>query len=177
MPRKNNNDFVDWRDDWRNCRAKKMLLRDLEKGRIPLSSDTMTAEAAQQLRPEYQEVEFKKFKRNFEALRKSFREEKARATRDSDGLARDKQRRALGQESDSQWNGSDAQKWLQHDVKEKKHMQMTPRELWESRSEYKHVNQDVFRNHIYKEEQRQKRHAVYERKRAERKQADGSDSD
>ena len=70
MP-KRAHDFVDWRDDWRNSRAKKQLTQDLKSGFIPLLKSEMTADEAQQLRGLYKEVERKKFKRNFESLRKS----------------------------------------------------------------------------------------------------------
>jgi hypothetical protein len=94
MPPKKKAGFVDWRDDWRNCMAKKLLIKDLERGRIPLSATEMTAEVAHQHRPEYHEVDFEKFKHHFENLHKSMTQQKSQATRDSEGLARDKQLRA-----------------------------------------------------------------------------------
>jgi hypothetical protein len=49
----------------------------------------MTAEVAHRQRPEYEEVDFDKFKRNLDAIRKSLSEKKAQADRDGEGLARD----------------------------------------------------------------------------------------
>jgi hypothetical protein len=173
--------FVDWKDDWRNCRAKKQLIKDLNEGQIPLVQTEMTAEVVHKLRPLYEEVDFPKFKRNFEALRKAMREEKDRAVRDSEGFARDKLhqgaavRSGLDRRSGKlQWNNSEAQRLLSIDVQQQAHAQLTPRQLHESRPEYKAFDSTTFRNHIYAEERRQKRTAKYER---ERNQAHERNSD
>jgi hypothetical protein len=146
----------------------------MNQGLIPLSCDEMTAEQAYQRRPEYNEVDFEKFKRNFESLQKSLSEEKARAARDSEGLARDKQKAAAMQgvptaaqpgaaacllaHETTAWEGSDAQKQLHIDMQRNRHLEMAPKQLWESHTDYnEHFPLETFRNHIYKEAMRQKR--------------------
>jgi hypothetical protein len=181
MPKKHDpaNNVIDWRDDWRNCRAKKKLIEDLEKGQIPLFPEAMSAEVAHQQRPLYQEVPFTKFKRNFEALRTAIREEKARASRDSEGLAQYRQHHPVqpfDQAGRRRWDKSDAQALLRHEMQQKLHEQTTPKQMWESREEYKQFDQDRFRDQIYAEERRQKRLAAAA-KRKHQEGGDGSESD
>jgi hypothetical protein len=152
-------DYIDWRDDWRRCRAKKQLVQDLESGFIPLLATEMTAAEAQELRDVYREVEPKKFKRNFEALRKATRDAKDRAMRDAAGLARDVQRRSNRPASPSRrtrWDGSEAQVLLRQDMQQNLHLKR--KELWQSRPEYyEHFTLRSFRDHIHTEDRRQKR--------------------
>jgi hypothetical protein len=158
MP-KRTHDFIDWRDDWRNCRAKKQLIQDLESGFIPLLPSEMSANEAQQLRDLYLEVEGKKFKRNLESLRKSVRESKGRALMDSAGLSRDRLHRSthpVSARDGTRWHGSEAQLLLRQDMQQGRHFNR--KELWESRPEYnKHFSLRSFRDHISAEERRQKR--------------------
>jgi hypothetical protein len=155
-----------WRDDWRNCRAKKLLEleQELKSGLIPLSPTGMTAKEAHNQRPEYEEVGIKKFKRNFENLRRAIGKEMNRAFRDTVGLTRDRQLHpvpAYNQQGDRRWEGSDAQRLLRQDMKQNLHKAQQPQELWNTRSEYSHYSLPTFRNHIYKEELRNKRLAKY----------------
>jgi hypothetical protein len=178
MPKKKD-DFVDWRDDWRNCRAKKQLVKDLERGKIPVLTTAMSAAEAHGLRALYQEVEFSKFKRNFEALRKSIRDQKARSTQDSEGLARDRQLHPVQpvEQGRTRWDGSAAQARLRSDMEENLHVTMKPKDLWLSRTDYcESFDLQTFRNHIYKEEQRMKRLAKYERDRNRVQEQDGDSS-
>jgi hypothetical protein len=162
MP-KRTKDFVDWRDDWRNCRAKKQLIQDLESGLIPLLAVEMAADEAQQLRDLYQEVERNKFKRNLEALRKSVRASKGQALRDAEGLARDRERRsnvAAAPQGQTQWHGSEAPALLRQDMQQNRHLNR--KELWLSRPEYyEHFTLKAFRDQIYAEDRRQKRRAKW----------------
>jgi hypothetical protein len=191
MPPKKKADFVDWRDDWRNCRAKKLLVQDLAHGRIPLSANEMRAEVAHRQRPEYEEVDFEKFKRNFESLRKSISQQKAQATRDSEGLTRDRQRRAAaaaaaaapaaaaaaGETQPAAWHRSDAQMQLRSDMQQNLHISMKKKDLWQSQPNYEQFDLRTFRNHIYKEEIRQKRLAKYQRDHEQREKEHNDDSD
>jgi hypothetical protein len=58
MPPKKKADFADWREDWQNCRAKKLLIQDLACGRIPLSANEMRAEVAYRQCSDYDECRF-----------------------------------------------------------------------------------------------------------------------
>jgi hypothetical protein len=93
------------------------------------------------------EVDFEKFKRNFESLWKTLTEQKERAARDSAGFARDKQLAATAASSSAQpplaamamqlvWEGSNAQKRLRTDMQRNLHVTMTPKDLWQSHSDY-----------------------------------------
>jgi hypothetical protein len=151
--------FVDWRDDWRNCRAKKLLLQDFETGLVSLE---MSYKEAQCLRTEYEEVEESKFKRNFASLRKSFGKEVTRARRDSEGFARDTEhpRSQTACLTKTRWDGSAAQALLRQDIQNNLHTKK--KELWLSRPEYNmHFDLRKFRDHVYKEVARQKRLAKH----------------
>ena len=148
-------DFIDWRDDWRNCRAKKQLIEDFSNNFLPVDRDAMTPEAAHQLRPVYTEVEFKKFKRHFESLRKSVGREKARAFQDSEGLARDQ---LLHPIPAAQLDRTVTLELLRKDMQENKHNTLGAKELWLSRPEYHETfNLRSFRDQIYTQDKRVKR--------------------
>ena len=122
------------------------------------------------LRPEYQEVDLGKFKRNMESLRRAFGREKSRAQEESEGLARDRNiypTPAITLGGVSRWDGSAAQTMLRQDMEQNLHLSHTPKELWRSRPEYFHGHSLVtFRNNIYNEEIRKKRISKYNDKRA-----------
>jgi hypothetical protein len=148
MPKKKES-FIDWRDDWRNCRAKMRLIRDIDKGRISLSSSAMPAEVVHRLHPVYEEVEFQKFKRNLESLRKAVSKQQDRAFRDNEGLTRDKELRsnlpaAQLDDGKMEWNGSAAQARLCDDIQQSRHLSMQPKELWQSHPEYQNVDLKTF---------------------------------
>jgi hypothetical protein len=163
MP-KRKDDFIDWRDDWRNCRAKKQLVNDFSSGFFSLSPTEITAETAHQQRPLYQEVDFSKFKRHFGALQTSVREEKGRADRDSEGLASDQQF--------SRIDGGEQEEFealLRQDLQQNLYEILGAKELWLSRPQYQSRcgTLRAFRDLIYAEERRQKRVAKYRREREE----------
>ncbi len=54
------------------------------------------------------------------------------------------------------WDRSAAKQLLHQDVKEKRHVNKTPMQLWNSRDEYKDFDLATFRGHVYQEEYAQK---------------------
>jgi hypothetical protein len=164
MPKKGAN-FIDWRDDWRNCQAKKLLIQDFETGLLSFETSFKVAHTT---REEYKEVEIRKFQRNFESLKKSLARELARAKSDSAGLARDKQL-VVPKLSRTRWEGSEAQALLRQDMLLNLHK--NPKQLWQSRSAYLEFELKTFRDHIYKEEGRQKRVAKHRRQSHDQLQA------
>lgn len=55
-----------------------------------------------------------------------------------------------------QWNGSEAQRLLRLDMDDKKHFDLKPSDLWESRDEYQLFYLETFRDHIHQEDQTRK---------------------
>ena len=60
-----------------------------------------------------------------------------------------------------------AKKKLVQDIARKRHLRMTPEELWQSREEYMKYELDKFRQRIYQEKRRQKFINYLEMKRTE----------
>jgi hypothetical protein len=139
------------RKEWRDSEAKKLLLRDLQDGVI---HDNMPPQAVYHLQPEYQENEYEQFRDRLNDNRKNMKEKKIRSQVDFKAIQQDSQIHPTAthdQHGGPHWEGSEAQKLLQEDVKTGTDRTMTPLELWESKEAYKEHNKDVFRGHIYQE--------------------------
>ena len=94
------------------------------------------------------------FTRRLLSLRKKFIEGKNRANDDLEAFKIAKTNHpppSINHRGEPQWNGSDAQRWLKVDVREKKHDNLKPKEMWESRAEYQEFYLWTFRDHIYQE--------------------------
>lgn len=63
------------------------------------------------------------------------------------------------------WDEQDASTFLEKDVKSGKVDEMSKKELWASRPEYKKFDKQVFRKHVYQEESRQRGGVYWQVKR------------
>lgn len=133
---------------WRNCEAKKQLIRDILDGTI----NGMEPRDVHAFRPLYYERAFKKFSTNLRNLRKDLNANQDRADSDAAALAHDE---ALNLRKNSkpypQWQGSEAARLLKLDLDLKKQLRMKPCLLHSSREEYMEYPLDVFRGHIQQE--------------------------
>jgi len=118
------------------------------------------------------------FTRRLLALRKQIMEGKSRAEEDIKAFEIAKANHpvpAFNHRGEPQWNGSDAQRLLQEDMKDKKHFDLKPEHLWESRKEYQMFELTTFRDHLHQAWKTQK--YLYtlkvraEKKEKERKEA------
>lgn len=99
------------------------------------------------------------FKRRLLKLRKDFALGKDRANRDLNAFNIAKANHpapTLNHRDEPQWNGSDAQRLLAIDMENKKHFDLKPEHLWESREEYQYFYLETFRNHIHQADQTRK---------------------
>jgi hypothetical protein len=146
-------------EPWRNSVARQLLEQDILSGAIPLTNVEMTARAVHSLRPEFLQLPYDSFPRRLQALRDLCKAKMERGI--SDAAAYHNDRRfdqqptfvALGL---PRWEGSDAQTALKLDITEGLHLQLTPKQLRESRREYQVFGLKTFRGHIHQEVKRRK---------------------
>ena len=136
---------------WAKSEAKKRLYKDILAGKL----DGKTAREVYNSRPDCQVYEFKNFGPNLARLRASIAKYQHLADEDSRNLAHDRQiphpQAAFNPRGYPRWEGSEAECLLKLDVNAKKHKEMKPSELRETRDEYKAFPGKVFRDHISQE--------------------------
>jgi len=138
-------------DPWINSKAKKLLRDDIILGKV---TGTMTPEAVFQMRKEYKDYKFERFKDNLKNLIAAVNKDVARMQKDCEfyghDCARLMQIRSAEPPRPVSWHQSDARILLKQDMAEGKHERMKPRDLFISRPEYKDVfDLETFRNAIY----------------------------
>ena len=141
--------------DWRNSAAKGLLRNDIISGAV-LPNDK--ANDVWLMHPEYSAYHPRNFATNLRNLRNVISRDAARADTDYEAYKHD---RAIVQSSIvisvPVWHRSLAAKLLKQDIKDKKHINVKPAELYKSRVEYQCFSQKTFRNHIYQEKKRQEK--------------------
>jgi len=97
----------------------------------------------------------KKFKTNLHNLRKALAKKTGKAASDRDALASHLAIHPRGANDGTRpcprWDGSDAQRWLKHDIEQGRHKAMRPKILRQYRPEYSAFPLQVFRDHISQE--------------------------
>ena len=99
------------------------------------------------------------FKRRLLALRKQVRDGQDRATMDLNYFQIAKKNHpppARNHRDEPQWNGSDVQRLLKIDMDNKKHFDLKPEDLWESRAEHGEFYLSTFRDHLWQEHKTRK---------------------
>ena len=99
------------------------------------------------------------FKRRLLALRKQVRDGKDRAAEDLEFFniaKRNHPAPARNHRDEPQWNGSEAHRLLKIDMDAKKHFELKPEALWESRPEYGEFYLSTFRDHLWQEHKTRK---------------------
>ncbi len=144
--------------DWRYSEAKKQL-------RVLLENDddrfwhSMEPEELYQMSELFQQYEEEKFFEYLENLKAAVAKEKKAIVFDEKALAHDRKiykPRDTNANGTKRWDRSAAKQLLHQDVKEKRHVNKTPMQLWNSRDEYKDFDLATFRGHVYQEEYAQK---------------------
>jgi hypothetical protein len=144
---------------WNKSEAKKLLERDLASGMIPVSGREMGSHEVYASRPEYAAFPVDLFTRRLASMRVLARSQNARRASDAVALMHDRQLRPQATHSSNgvpRWEGSDAERLLKDDISNGLHTQMTPRALYNTRTEYQLFTLDQFRGHIYQENKRRK---------------------
>jgi len=100
------------------------------------------------------------FKRWLLALRKQVKEGKDRADQDLKSFNIAKKNHPpppRNHRDEPQWSGSEAQRLLKMDMDNKRHFDLKPEQLWESRPEHGEFFLSTFRDHVWQEHKTRKR--------------------
>eukprot|EP00980_Cylindrotheca_fusiformis_P030820 scaffold25470_cov793-Cylindrotheca_fusiformis.AAC.1 len=151
-------DFI----NWRSSAARAIIIEDLVRGILPLENSQMTAEEAFEIyrgMEEFDGVIFLQFRQRLRDHRSQVKKDLLRSQQEEECLQRDRiffPRKVVDQNGRQVFDLHPAKLLLRQDVAEKKHLQMTPFQLWESRAEYMEYEQAYFRNRIYQAVRREK---------------------
>ena len=134
--------------------AKHLLQKDLIKGRVPKE---WTGVQVKQMRPEYAPYSQARFTANLKTLRDSLERDHGRMIQDISFYGHDMARLKEYHEQHPpktdypSFHDHAARLLLKIDVDIKKHIELKPKQLRETRPEYMEFPPDVFRKHIYQE--------------------------
>jgi hypothetical protein len=148
--------------NWKASRARQILLDDLESGVLPVDEEDCSAEDAWAIysqMTEFVPVIFSQFKERVRDHRKQCREQITRSDRELDMLAHDRQlfpRQMENHHGEPVFDLSAAKLLLRADVREGKHLAMTPSQLQQSQAAYAPFDQRKFKHRIYQEVRREK---------------------
>jgi hypothetical protein len=132
---------------WRVSKAKDKLYKDIVKGDV---NEDMEPHIVYGMRVEYQEYKYENFKTNLANLLRTTRKHQGRANRDAEIVAHDLNIRPPIE--GLVWHGSNAEELLKQDFEQGLTEDgRTPKELHDSRPEYKQFTLAVFRRHLYHE--------------------------
>ena len=161
--------------DWRLCPAKWVIITDLEDGMLPLDRELCSPEDAWKVYeearlPEFEGVCFQQFKERLADHRRAVKRSQGALRKQLDALEHDKVLHPRNETHDRRgapiFSRSPAHDLLRTDIKDGLYPLYKPKELWETRPEYKLFSLDVFRGRIYQEIHRNKYINWLEMKRA-----------
>jgi len=132
---------------WKHSRARKLLFRDLVKGRIPVTSKDENGRYNKPkladiyaMRPEYADYLYSKFSSRLSSLRKFFIKSKVQQRDDWEAFGNFRANTPLPTGLTSrgtiEYQGSETQRFLRLDIENGRHQESTPMELWATRPEY-----------------------------------------
>lgn len=158
-------------DPWQYSSAKKLLEKDIIDGIIGTVETGMLPCQVYLMRPEYADYEYDRFVSNLYSLRVKYEKLLYLAQIDGEALAHDL---ALGLRTNSKpyphWQGSEAERLLQEDINNGKHLGMKPQELRNTHAEYKVYPLKVFRDHIQQELRARKERPYWMARRKEKEE-------
>jgi len=150
---------------WHCSDAKKQLIKDIRDGRIT----GKPAKEVHEMRPECKQCKCGNFRDNLKRLRENMQLENKRAESDAAAFAHDE---ALNLRTNSKphprWQGSEADRRLKLDIDNEVHLEMPPRQLRATRSEFMEHPLDVLRSHIQQELRAHTEHPHWMAKKAEK---------
>jgi hypothetical protein len=149
---------------WQGSQARKLLVDDLVSGHVPIKSKGdggMKPQDVYNMRSEFREFPYDKFRDHLRCLRRQICEKKEAALSDSAALANDETihpKKLKNHRGELRWEGSMAQQLLRLDMDDGKHQIMKPENLYNSRFEYlEQCSLGTFREHIYQEMRRRRK--------------------
>ena len=148
--------------DWKTSMARTIILDDLASGVLPVNEADCSAEDAWTVYSkmgDFAPVIFSQFKERVKGHRKHCRAQITRSDREYDMLAHDRQlfpRQMENHRGEPVFDLSAAKMLLRADVREGKHLTMTPSQLQQSQAAYAPFDARKFRHRIYQEVRREK---------------------
>lgn len=151
--------------NWRGSEVRKLILSDLEDGRLPIKESEMSAEDAWEIYkaanlPEFEGVCFDQFRDRLKDHRDQVRKKNEQSVWEVSALMHDLTLHPRNETHDRRgkpiFDRSPAKDLLRQDIKEGVYPSLTPMELWSSRPEYREFELSVFRGRIYQEIRRTK---------------------
>ena len=161
--------------DWKNSKARDILLMDLKNGVLPLDETELSASEAWRtvygILDDFVHVPFKQFEKQLQAHREQVKHANMARERDAISIAYDRKlypSKIRNHRNEVVFDKSPAQPLLREDVKNGLHERMTVGALKAMRSEYTPFKDFKFRERIYQEVRRQKFMYYMEWKRAKK---------
>jgi hypothetical protein len=149
--------------DWRNSKARMILISDLESTLLPLHDNEMSAEVAwnqvYKTMVEFENVPFDLFAARLKDHRKQVNARLATSLAEEQALAHDRRlypRQTHNHRGEPVFDLSPAKEYLREDVKNKVHTTMSSLAFQESRPEYRGFKRSKFRDRIPQEVKREK---------------------
>ena len=142
---------------WKNSKARAMLVRMLMDKQSNVHK--MTSKEIQASHKWFQEYDPTSFNRYVRDLRKVSTKKVAVVVEDNDIIKRELNRFPRPSKTirgEPFWDNHPAKLLLREDVKAGKHLEMKPKLLRQTRSEYKEFSLETFRAHVYQEKRHQK---------------------
>jgi len=172
MPTNDEKGFVPWGG---GCEARAIMLRDLQKGDLPLTEEEMTAEDAWKFKyshmAAFKRVPFEQFEEKLESHRGQVAKDNEKVSAAMRAFEHDQalfSRRTHNRRGKLVFDVHPAKLKLQEDVKNKVHKDLLPSELRLTRPEYQCFTLDEFRDRIYQEIRLQRFYNYLELKRNEK---------
>jgi hypothetical protein len=148
--------------DWRNARARAIILQDLEPGGVLVDMDHLDAELIfdyYKEMPEFEKVAFDQFEARLAAHRVQSGKARLMARRDAEAVARDNTihpRQLHNSRGEPVFDMHPAKRLLRMDVNSGLHDIFGPAALRQKRPAYRIFKLEIFKNRIYQEVCRQK---------------------
>ena len=154
------------KETWKSSAAKQLLKDDIINDVV---KEGMKPKEVYKMHDEYKKWPEKNFGANLRSLRKKIAKDKQRMKDDCAAYEHDLQllKKLRGNDPvNIPWHKSEANVLLKQDVKDSRHKDMKPIELYYSRPEYQHFDLTTFRNHIYQRvDEKAKRDSRYAKKK------------
>ena len=141
---------------WADSEAKKILKQDIIQLEVTDASDP---EEVYKMHPEYSQFEYSNFKTNLANLIEKVLSDFERMRTDCEFFGHDLAVLAVYRENHplerTPWHKSEAKPLLEQDMNLGKHLTMTPKELFQTRIQYREFSLEEFRKHIHQEKLQQ----------------------
>jgi hypothetical protein len=153
----NEANFVEPTIKWRKSEAKKLLRKAIFDGNVSADATGRAGELQEiyHLHPEFADYDFGKFAARLARVREEFKNNEDRAAEDLaafENYISYHEVSLVSRKGYIQWQGCDAQRLLLKDIENNLHTETKPKELWDSRPEYRNeFPLKVFRSKLEQE--------------------------